>query len=168
MQKPPRGVGKKQFSGGFLAAPAAVVKKPAVLKTRPAWKQLDRLGWWWLVWPSHLGLVVCRRVGAVEVACLLTQIKGLDQRINNLGIKRDRQTVPGHNVKIHYALRPNILFNCITNIVCIHCIMYNCIYILIYPRSCMSNTGSTLCGNEFTPGTKRRLTHLELHLTHTL
>ncbi len=90
VQKPPRGVGKKQFSGGFLAAPAAVVKKPVGLKTRPAWKQLDRLGWWWLVWPSHLGLVVCRRVGAVEVACLLTQIKGLDQRINNLGIKRDR------------------------------------------------------------------------------
>jgi hypothetical protein len=57
--------------------------------------------------------------------------------------------------------------NCISNIVCINRIMYTCIYILIYPRSWVSNTNSTQC-YKFTPGIKRRLTHFELHPTRTL
>jgi hypothetical protein len=44
VQKPPWGVGEKQFPVGFSAAPAAMVKKPAGLRTRVAWKQLGCLG----------------------------------------------------------------------------------------------------------------------------
>ncbi len=44
VQKPPCGVGEKQFPGEFSAAPDAMVKIPAGLRTRPAWWQLDRLG----------------------------------------------------------------------------------------------------------------------------
>jgi hypothetical protein len=55
-------VGEKRFPGGFSAAPAAMVKKPAGLKTRPAWKQLDRLGGQRPAWPSRLGPAVCRSV----------------------------------------------------------------------------------------------------------
>ncbi len=62
MQKPPHTVGEKQFSGIFLAAPAAMVKKPAGLKTRPALKQLDSLGRWRVEWPSCLGPVVCHGI----------------------------------------------------------------------------------------------------------
>jgi hypothetical protein len=35
------GVGEKRFPGGFSAPPAAMVKKPAGLRMRPTWKQLD-------------------------------------------------------------------------------------------------------------------------------
>jgi hypothetical protein len=68
-----------------------------------------------------------------------------------------------------YTMLQNRVYslNCITNIVCINRIMYTCIYILIYPCSCMSNTNTTQC-YEFAPGIKRRLTHFELHPTHTL
>jgi hypothetical protein len=59
VQKPPCGVGEKQFPGRFSAAPAAMVKKPTGLKTRPTWKQLDCLGRWRRAWPSHLGPGVC-------------------------------------------------------------------------------------------------------------
>jgi hypothetical protein len=37
VQKPPRRVGEKQFLDSLLAAPELKVKKPAGLKTRPAW-----------------------------------------------------------------------------------------------------------------------------------
>ncbi len=56
VQKPPHGVGEKRFPGGFSAAPAAMVKKPAGLKMRSAWKQLDRLGGQRPAWSSRLGL----------------------------------------------------------------------------------------------------------------
>jgi hypothetical protein len=48
MQKPPRGVGEKWFLGGFLAAPAAMVKKQMGLEMRPDWKQLELLGGLWI------------------------------------------------------------------------------------------------------------------------
>ncbi len=44
MQKPSRGVGGKRFPDGFSDAAAAMVKRPADLKTRHAWKQLDYQG----------------------------------------------------------------------------------------------------------------------------
>jgi hypothetical protein len=59
-QKPPRGVREKRFPGIFSVAPAAMVGIPAGLKTRPAWRQLDRLGGWRRAWPPCLGLTVCR------------------------------------------------------------------------------------------------------------
>jgi hypothetical protein len=43
MQKPPRRVGKR-FREHLVATPEVKVKKPAGLKTRPAWLQQDRLG----------------------------------------------------------------------------------------------------------------------------
>jgi hypothetical protein len=43
VQKPPRRAGEKRFLGGFSAASAAMVKKPAGLRTRPTWKQLHRI-----------------------------------------------------------------------------------------------------------------------------
>ncbi len=43
-QKPPGGIGEKWFPGGFSAAPAEMVKKPAGLKMKSSWKQLDCLG----------------------------------------------------------------------------------------------------------------------------
>jgi hypothetical protein len=39
-----------------------MVKKPAGLRTGPAWKQLDRLGGRWPAWPSCLGPAVCSGV----------------------------------------------------------------------------------------------------------
>jgi hypothetical protein len=62
MQKPPRRVGEKQFPSGFSAAPAAMVKKPACQKTRPTWKQLDRLGRLRPACLLHLGPAVSRTV----------------------------------------------------------------------------------------------------------
>ncbi len=46
VQKPPRRVGKKRFPGGFLAAPAAMVRTLASLRMKLAGWQLDRLGGW--------------------------------------------------------------------------------------------------------------------------
>jgi hypothetical protein len=68
-----------------------------------------------------------------------------------------------------YTMLQNRVYSlsCMTNIVCINRIVYTCIYILMYPRSCMSITNSTQC-YELTPGIKRRLTHFELHPTRTL
>ncbi len=43
MQKPPRQVGKR-FRDRLVAAPERKVKKPAGLKTRPAWLRQDHLG----------------------------------------------------------------------------------------------------------------------------
>jgi hypothetical protein len=43
VQKPPRWVGKR-FRDRLVAVPEGKVKKPAGLKTRPAWLRQDRLG----------------------------------------------------------------------------------------------------------------------------
>jgi hypothetical protein len=43
VQKPPRQLGKR-FRDRLVAAPEGKVKKPAGLKTRPAWLRQDRLG----------------------------------------------------------------------------------------------------------------------------
>jgi hypothetical protein len=64
VQELPCRLGDKQFRGGLLAAPAAMVKKPAGLRTRPAWKQLDLLGG---RWPLRLGPAVCSGVRGCQV-----------------------------------------------------------------------------------------------------
>ncbi len=77
-------------------------------------------------------------------------------------------TVPRHNVKIHFAPEPSFTLETVSpmsSVSTVLCILV--FYILIYPRSCISNTNSTLC-YEFTPGIKRELTHFELHPTRTL
>ncbi len=43
LQKPPRRVGKR-FRDRLVVAPEGKVKRPAGLKTRPAWLQQDHLG----------------------------------------------------------------------------------------------------------------------------
>ncbi len=58
----PRGR-RKTLPGEFSAASAVIAKIPAGLRTRPAWWQLDCLGWQWPVWPSCLGPTVCHVVG---------------------------------------------------------------------------------------------------------
>jgi hypothetical protein len=72
VQKPSRGVGEKWFTSVFLAAPAAIVKVPAGLRTRPTWWQLDALGGRQLAWPLLLGLAVSWvvRRGVHSHACL--------------------------------------------------------------------------------------------------
>jgi hypothetical protein len=62
VQKPPCRAREKRFLGGFLAAPAEMVKIPAGLRTRPTWWQLNRLGGRRPAWPLRLGLVAGRGV----------------------------------------------------------------------------------------------------------
>ncbi len=70
MQKPPGWVGEKWFLDRLFSGPELKVKKPAGLKTRPACKQLDRLGGLWLAWPLRQGLAVWRGAVDCQAWCL--------------------------------------------------------------------------------------------------
>jgi hypothetical protein len=60
MQKPPRRVGKR-FWDRLVAVPEETVKKPAGLKTRPAWLRQDSLGVNPVVCRGNLGCQAWRR-----------------------------------------------------------------------------------------------------------
>jgi hypothetical protein len=72
MQKPPHRVGEKRFLDHPLAVPELKVKKPAGLKTGPAWQQMDHLGKRWLAWLLRQGLVVCHGVADCQAWCPCT------------------------------------------------------------------------------------------------
>ncbi len=89
VQKPPRQVGKR-FRDRLVAEPEGKVKKPAGLKTRPAWLRQDRLGVNPAVCRGDAGCQVC------ECGCEYTTVQCTMQRVqpdrgHHCGSKRDNK-----------------------------------------------------------------------------